>query len=105
MKVKLLKRIRKNWLIGIEKDNKLFPSRIAVGKSIHSDCYNYSWAYRYEFLKLLLVLSGLGYFKREIIYCKHFRKYDKRINERFKKCGIERKLELLYKIADESISN
>lgn len=105
MKAKLLKRIRKNWVIGIEKDNKLFPSRIAVGKGVHSGCYEYSWADRRDFLKLLLVLSGIGYFKREILYGNHLRQHQKRLNRRLRDLKIERKLELLYKIDNESISN
>lgn len=105
MKAKLLKRIRKNWVIGIEKDNKLFPSRIAVGKGVYSGCYEYSWADSHDFLKLLLVLSGIGYFKREILYGNHLNQSLKRANKRLRDRGIERKLELLYKIDNESVSN
>lgn len=99
MKAKLLRRIRKNWFIGLEKGDKLFPSRIAVGKCIHTCSYEYSWAYRYEFLKLLLGFSGLGLIRREIVYRNYLSQHFKRRNKKFKKRGIEKKIELLYKIA------
>lgn len=99
MKAKLLRRIRKNWFIGIDRTEKAFPSRIAVSKNDNDVYYEYNWAYRRDFMKLLLKLSGLGSIKTNFIYNNYLDRRYKRQERKLKNHRITVKVNLLNKIS------
>lgn len=99
MKAKLLRRIRKNWAIGIDRTEKTFPSRIAVSKNDEAIYYEYDWAYRRDFIKLLLKLSGLGSIKTNFIYNNYLDRHYKRQKRKLKNHRSAVKANLLNKIS------
>lgn len=99
MKAKLLRRIRKNWYIGIEKTNEsLFPSKIAVSKKDNTSYYEYPLEDRYKFVNLLLKLSDIGSISRKFIYNRHLDKLSDRYKIREQKKLAYLRLEALNKI-------
>lgn len=83
MKAKLLKRIRENWDIRIQKE-RLYPNYIAVSRD-KTERYEYCWAYRCDFLELTLRLSGINRILQEFIYYKHQKRVIQRLTKRLKK--------------------